>query len=436
MQILELINYCLVLVFGAVITVDFTGYEKTKKNCNAVAATIIMIFLLQLTVFYLVGFHTTTKLYPLITHVPMVVFIVLYLKKPLPIALVSVLTAYLCCQPPNWVGIAVHYFWNSFPAYFLGDSLGILIMLYLIKKHVASSVIQVTSYSQKSLYLFGSFPLIYYVFDYTTTIYTEFLYSGARVVVEFFPSVLSMFYIVFVVVYNSEMQKRNKLELNNAMLEAQSERAVAEISALQQVQSQTAIYRHDMRHHLSLLYGFLESGDAGKAMEYIHQTQKDIDAIVPIRYCENTTINLILSAFAAKAEQKGVTLNIEAGLPESFPFPDTDICTLLANALENAIAAAASEPDSNRDFHPPVVQVNCRIHKGNLLILIENTFSGKIEIKNGLPQTNKEGHGFGTKSIAMLVSKYGGYHSFTTKEGLFTLKIVLPMVDSEKEISL
>jgi hypothetical protein len=355
-----------------------------------------------------------------------------YLKRPLPIAVVSVLTAYLCCQPPNWLGVVIQFLSGSHVAFFIGDSIGLFIMLYLIKRYIASPVNQVISYSRKALYLFGSFPLIYYLFDYTTTIYTGFLYSGAKIVVEFFPSVISMFYIIFIIIYSNEMQRRNKLELDNLMLEAKSEHAVNEIIALQQVQNQTAVYRHDMRHHLTLLYSFLGAGDSGKAMEYIRQTQSDIDGIVPARYCENTAINLILSAFATKAEQKGVTLDIEAIVPESLPFPDTEICTLLANGLENAVEAAASESVPARESDPSVVRLKCRIHKGNLLILIENTFSGQIEIKNGLPQTKKEGHGYGTKSIAMLFDKYKGHYSFTSKDGFFTLKVVLPMDSLQK----
>ena len=174
-----------------------------------------------------------------------------------------------------------------------------------------------------------------------------------------------------------------------------------------------------------------DEGDDEAAMEYIRQTQIDIDGIVPVRYCENNTINLILSAFVKKANQRGVTLDIDVVLPDVLVISDTEICTLLSNGLENAVEAAAKKPDSapgsDPVSNPGSVRLNCRIHKGNLLILIENTFHGKIEMKNGLPQTNKEGHGFGTKSIAMLAEKYKGYHSFTAKEGLFILKIVLPM---------
>lgn len=425
-QILEIMNYTLLMIFGTIISIHFAGCVKSPRNQWAVALLIGMVLSFQLLSYFVLGLGITARLYPLITHVPNVLFIVFYLGKPWPIALVSVLTAYLCCQPANWLGLAMENLQGSTVAFHLGYSLGLLIMYVLLSKFATNSVNQVMSYSRRSLYLFGSFPLIYYVFDYTTTIYTGFLYSGAKIIVEFFPSVLSLFFIVFVIVYNNEMQRRTRLELDNIMLETRSEQAANEIFTLQQVQQQTAIYRHDMRHHLALIYNLLESGESDKAMEYIRQTQKDIEGIVPIRYCKNGTINLVLSAFATKAEQSGVAMDVEAEVPENLPFSDTEICTLLANGLENAIdAASGAGTDPESEF--PTVRVKCQVHKGNLLILIENTFPGQAEIKNGLPYTNKEGHGYGVKSIKMLVDRHKGYYSFSAEEGLFTVKIVLPM---------
>lgn len=422
-SILGYIDYALILIYGVVVTVDFAGYEKTAKNRNAIGFMIFMLFLLQLVLFHFVGLAVTRKLYPLIVHLPVMVFIVLYLKRPLSVTIVSVLTAYLCCQPPNWLGIALQFFLGSKEIFFLANSAGLLIMLYLIRRYVAPSVSQVMAYSRQSHILLGSFTFMYYLFDYTTTVYTEFLYSGVTMVVEFFPSVLSMFYIIFIMVYYNEMQKRSQLEIDNAMLATQSKRAMNEIFALQQVQTQTAIYRHDMRHHLSLINGFIEAGNAEQAQAYIKQSQDNIDGITPIRYCENNTINLILSYFATKSKQQEISLEIDTVLPDCLSIPDTEICTLLSNGLQNAIEAASLEPRGN----PGSVRLNCRIHKGNLLVLIENTFNGEVEIKNGLPQTDEEGHGFGVKSIAMIADKYKGYYSFSPGEELFTLKVVLPL---------
>jgi len=431
-QILEIMNYTLLMIFGTIISINFAGYEKNTRNQWAVALLIGVVLSLQLLSYFVLGLGITARLYPLITHMPNFLFIVFYLGKPWPIALVSVLTAYLCCQPANWLGLAIEYLQGSTVAFHLGYSLGLLIMYVLLRKFATNSVNQVMSYSRRSLFLFGSFPLVYYVFDYATTIYTGFLYSGAKIIVEFFPSVLSLFFILYVIVYNNEMQRRTGLELDNIMLETRSEQAANEILSLQQVQHQTAIYRHDMRHHLALLYNLLESGETDKAMEYIGQTQKDIDGIIPTRYCENGTINLVLSAFATKAEQSMVAIDVSAEVPENLPFSDTEICTLLANGLENAINAA-SGAGTGPDSGPPSVRIRCHIHKNNLLILIENTFPGQAEIKNGLPYTTKEGHGYGVKSIKMLVDRHNGYCSFSAKEGLFTLKIVLPMANLQSK---
>lgn len=61
-------------------------------------------------------------------------------------------------------------------------------------------------------------------------------------------------------------------------------------------------------------------------------------------------------------------------------------------------------------------------------ITIENYYVGEIFLdSNGLPKTtknNKDYHGFGTKSIKMIVNKYSGDLKITTKKNIFTLAIL------------
>jgi hypothetical protein len=200
------------------------------------------------------------------------------------------------------------------------------------------------------------------------------------------------------------------------------ERAKNEIIALQQVQQQTSIYRHDMRHHLSLLNSYLEAGDTAKAGEYIKQTQTDIDKIVPVRYCENNAVNLILSYFAMKAKQQSVELSAEVNIPAALPLSDTELCALLSNGLDNAVSAAAqTDGDGQR-----TVRINCQSHKENLLIYINNPYRGTVVMREGLPESSRPHHGFGAKSIRMITENHNGYCAFEAKEGLFTLKVVIP----------
>ena len=63
-------------------------------------------------------------------------------------------------------------------------------------------------------------------------------------------------------------------------------------------------------------------------------------------------------------------------------------------------------------------------------INVKNFYDGKIEFnKEGIPDStklDKDFHGFGLKSIAMIVEKYGGSLSIVAHDEIFNLNILLP----------
>jgi hypothetical protein len=275
----------------------------------------------------------------------------------------------------------------------------------------------------KVISLFVYVPLTYYVIAYCITVYSHILYTGGPAVVDFVDSAIVIVYFIFSIMYFKVFLQNRKIELISANLHLLMKQAEFEIAALQESQKTTAVYRHDMRHHLSLIEGYLADGDNQKAVEYINLAKADIAEIVPNRYSENNTFNLILSFFAAKARENGVAFLVEADLPASLTLSETELCSLLSNGLENAITAATQV--ANEALKK--VRVNCHIHKNKLLIFIENSFAGRVVMKNGFPQCNYEGHGFGVQSMAAITRKHHGYCSFAAEDEIFTLKIVLPL---------
>jgi len=75
-----------------------------------------------------------------------------------------------------------------------------------------------------------------------------------------------------------------------------------------------------------------------------------------------------------------------------------------------------------------IVRVNCQLHKGNLLIYIKNPYEGKVVFRDNMPQSDRPEHGFGVKSIKLIADMHGGFCSFEAKDGIFTLKVVLPLL--------
>ncbi len=413
--VIGLLRFGFSLVFGIAVSVLFAGIEPTRKN-KLIAGLLCVIFLfVQTASWWLLGLDLTSKLYPLIIHLPLIVIFSLYYKRPWLISTVSVLSGYLCCQAPRWIGFLAGAAFGSRLADHAFYIAAVFLFYYFLKRYVAGSVRQLMEVSTKSCLFLGGVPLFYYLFDYATTIYTDVLYRGAKWAVQFMPSTISIFYFVFVILYYAETQKQASIQRERDMLDTQFRLAQTEFASLRQLQQNAASYRHDMRHHLALLQGLASEEHIEEIREYLRTAQSDMDAITPIRFCENETVNLILSAFASKAKQSGILLTVEAKLPDSLPFSDTELCSLLSNALENAIHACENITDSNERY------IKLRVYSKNnkLCIDIRNSYHTEPIFHQGFPASKEKGHGFGTKSMAHIVEKHGGVYQFSVKDGWF-----------------
>ena len=408
-------RYLIALIFGSVLAVRFAGMTGTRRNNLVFGGFILGLFVLQLFCLKTWGMSVTLKIYPLISHLPVVLFIAFYLKRTWLISFTSMFVSFLCCQPPRWIGAVAGEIVYSASADHALYILSAFLTYFLLDKHALGSVRHLMERSVKSCLLFGAMPAFYYLFDYTATVYTNFMYSGSRAAIQFMPSAAATFYFVFVLLYYVETQKQANTQRERDMLDMQLTQAQKEFVSLRQNQQSAATYRHDMRHHLAFIQGLATGGRIEEIREYLSTTQSDLDAITPMRFCENETVNLILAAFAAKAKQAEIQFEAEARLPEAFPFSDTELCSLLSNALENAILASEKIDDrGNRCIRLRVYSKN-----NKLCIDIRNRYQAEPVFHKGIPVSEEKGHGYGTKSMANIVEKHGGVFRFMVNDGWF-----------------
>lgn len=426
MDILTLVgavNYALVLIYGLFLSANIAGGWRGHQQKRLLIALSPLFLLIQGSCWLLWDITVTRQLYPLIVHLPLVLILVVALKKKLSVALVSVCTAYLCCQLPRWVALAVTVLFGSPLAGEISYTLSILPIYLLLCRYFVCIAYDAMSYSSQTLFLFGSLPLVYYVFDYATTIYSDVLYAGIPALVEFFPTAAIIFYVAFLSAYHAQTQKRIQAEQQRSILESALKQSGTELESLRRMEAQTAIYRHDMRHHLNMIDGFLAAGNPTQAAEYIQSVHAGVDAITPKRFCENETLNLLCASFSSKAERAGIELTATIRLAGEIPFPDTELCSLLSNGLENALyAAKAVENDSKW------VKFYCEEKAHQLLIEIRNPYCGVLMMQDGIPCTNRPGHGYGCRSICAIAEKLNGLCRFAAENGVFTLRVILPIM--------
>lgn len=423
LSLFQYLNYGLVSTFGILLSTHIAGGWETRWQKHLIFTLCPGFILIQSLVCFIFGVEFTHKLYPFIIHLPLVLLFVFALKKNVLLALTSVSTAYLCCQLPNWIRLAVSELSHSAVLEEISYTLIIFPLYYLLSRYFAPTAYAAMTYSFQSQVLFCSLPFVYYLFDYATVIYSDALYSGTPALAEFFPTALIFFYIMFLSAYHIETQKRLESDLHRSMLEAELDQSAAEIEKLRHFEAQASIYRHDLRHHLTAIDGFLSAEHPEQARTYIQQVYSDVEAITPKRFCEHELVNLLCTAFSGKAKRRGVELAVRANVPKTLSIPDTELCALLSNALENALRAVSSTNVSKKK-----IGFYCELRERKLLIEIKNPYAGKIAIKNGIPVSKRKGHGFGCQSIQNIASRHQGLCSFETNDrSEFVLRVMIPM---------
>ena len=422
LDLLGVFNYGLVLIYGLFLSVSISGGWENDRQRRLVFWLCPVFLLIQSPCWLFLGADVVKKLYPLIVHLPLVLILVLALKKPLGVAAVSVFTGYLCCQLPRWVDIAVSWLFRSPLLGEIAYTAAIFPLFFLLLSRFSGPAHQAMTRSRQSLLLFGGLPAGYYLFDYATTIYSSLLYSGIPALNELTPTVVILFYVLFLTAYNQETQKLAQAELELTAHTTLLNQAQREMEALRQAQTQTAIFRHDLRHHLNIIEGFLAADKPQQALRYIQKAQTKVSATAVQRFCDNETVNLLCSSFAQKAQEQDTRLQVEARLPKELPISDTELCALLSNGLENALNAAVALPPEHR-------WVRCffGIRRDKLLLEIQNPYAGTVTMADGLPENTAPGHGFGCRSIRYIAQHRGGLYTFRPENGIFTLQVVLPL---------
>lgn len=421
-DVFDVVNYGLAFFYGAFLSVSIAGGCEARRKRLLLLGLTPVFLLPQAASWLILGIDATKRLYPFLIHLPLLAILIFALKKPVGISLVSICTAYLCCQLPRCCDLVVTAVTGSELVGEVAYTAVIVPVFLFLERYFVPSARGAMAESKKSLLLFGALPIIFYVFIYATTVYSDIFYSGSEVVVEMLPTVIGLFYMVYTTAYRQQLQRRTQAELLNSFMAGQLKQAEAEMTSLRQAEAQAAAYQHDMRHHLAAIDGFLSAGRPQQAQEYIKEVQTGITAITPKRFCENELVNLLCSSFSAKAERMSVQLSVEAALPGALAISDTELCVLLSNGLENALNAVSALEEGRR-----WVKFYCGIRLDKLLIEIMNPYAGQILMRNGLPATIQPNHGHGCRSIYTISQTRRGLCEFKTGNGIFILRVALPM---------
>ncbi|MBE6886743.1 MAG: GHKL domain-containing protein [Ruminococcaceae bacterium] len=418
--ILGLLHNATTLIFGIFVSAAFLGIRPTRKSILSLSLFSVGSGAILLLSFFFLGEKLTEQIYPLISHLPLILFLALFFKRKLSLSLLSVVTSYLCCQISNWAGLLAIYLSHRLWVYYLVRIIITVVVFVCIMHFVPKMAYQLLQKPTKAIMIFASMPIVYYFFDYITSVYTSLLYSGADVIVEFLGFVLCLSYVLFLFFYFRQYEEKRETERNSQLMAIKYQQSIREIEAMRHSEYTATILRHDLRHFLNNISALIDQGETDKAQEYIHSMIQSADQTVAHRFCQHKTINMILSFHQGQIEKNNITFRHSVQVPDTLPFSDVDLTAILSNGLENAIAAVLPlEPEKR------LIELDLRMNGDKLLISIKNTFSAPPRFVDGLPQASEPGHGLGTKSIQYVAEKLHGNCQFTLQNQMFVLRVIL-----------
>lgn len=180
---------------------------------------------------------------------------------------------------------------------------------------------------------------------------------------------------------------------------------------------------HDMRHQIRII-GSSANVDAG-ALKEMEQAIRIYDSMFQTG---SEALDVILTEKNLSFQENGIAINCIADGSSLDFMQDSDIYSLFGNLLENAFNAVRGLEEGLR-----TIDLAIRRHGELLSISIRNCYEGTVTMENGRPVSpgNPRYHGFGTKSIAAIVSKYDGTVSFRANSGTFSVNILFPLKEKK-----
>ena len=171
----------------------------------------------------------------------------------------------------------------------------------------------------------------------------------------------------------------------------------------------TRAFRHDIRNHLSVLSGLLNSGKTEESKAYLQKLEAASAMLSLPCQTGNPVVDVLLGEKLERAKAEGISSDVALLLPRPCGVDDFDLCVIFANALDNAIQA-------------------CQKIEGAKSIHIRGERQGDfymLAFENTCPDEPLPPAGTGLSNIRSVAEKYHGAMLVEKNRRCFCLNVLL-----------
>ena len=312
------------------------------------------------------------------------------------------------------------YLGNTYIFMFISRLIAYPLLEWFIYKTVRPIYFEVQRWISKGRYVFSAISAIFYVMMLLSMSHPTMIMERP----EYLPAFVLQLILMPVVYTHIFITLRRQKQLHDTtqqenILQVQVTSLRSRIEEFTAAHDQHRQERHDFRHKLRTLAALAAKGDYGQLQQLAREYEKNLDEYTLDHYCSHPVLDAVLASYLTWARHKGITVTTALDFPEQLQVNESELATVFANALENAIHACEKLPQGERYLEIKVLCTPC------FMVQIRNSFDGIIAFdENSIPISPQKGHGFGTRSIVTFCEKHDAFLSFVSHDTTFYLKII------------
>lgn len=236
-----------------------------------------------------------------------------------------------------------------------------------------------------------------------------------------FTSILSVFIMMLIITSNLSAFYYKK---TSSLLDKQLVMQAQYYEKMDIISNDIRKFRHDYKNHMFCLNSLLNEDKIEDAIKYLESINNNQTMHISTFRSGNTIADTILNDKSEIASKDNCKLNFTGVIsPNISAF---DICTILANALDNSIEACRKLDEKSERF----IDVNCILKRDVQIICISNP-SNNVNPNLKTSKDNTTDHGFGIFNIRKTVEKLGGTVNITQQYPIFVLDIMFSVPNQE-----
>lgn len=258
------------------------------------------------------------------------------------------------------------------------------------------------------------------VFGYN---FNQNIHSKSNLIVLAFTVLLMIASSIMLLIVIGKIVQDDKLKLEYELINERINLSHKNYENMIQAQEKLRYVYHDLKNHMICMKSY---DTKEEIISYINNLEFQINDFENLRNTGNKTLDIILNDKIHLCKKYNIEFEDSINISKLNFIKENDICSIFANALDNAIEACININDEIEKR----IEVKATYINGFAVIKFINTKINDIKFTGDRIKTSKEDnkiHGIGLASIKYIVNKYDGEVIVNYSENEFILKIMIPI---------